>query len=236
MTAHRVPLRAVGRKVLLACAAVAALAAATAASATASDTSVTHAYIAADAKMVALAAAKVPHSEATLAGVLSRVRRECPGAGAKSPQNPESTMMSNEVIGLMVTSAIDSNLPPIAEYVHAASALRWSRGSINRAIRGYVANVRTMTELRPPDICADVRAWAATGFTKLPATTVAFDRRFVPAWVALGELPGSLGAFESASDRALVRAANKHESDLTEFEAREVETWGHIMEAVELNP
>jgi hypothetical protein len=145
-------------------------------------------------------------------------------------------MMSNEVIGLMVTSAVDTDLPSIREYVRTASRLRWSRGSINRTIQGYIKNVRTLTELHPPDLCADVRSWAASGYTKLPATTVAFDARFVPAWVALGEIPSSLRPFESASDRALVRIANKRESDLTEFEAREVSTWGQIMDALELNP
>jgi hypothetical protein len=231
MTAQRVPPRAV------LCSALVALAAAVgAAPAAADDTSTTHAYIAADLKVVQFAAARIRHGEATLAAVLQRVRRECPGAGRNSPQNPESTMMSNEVIGLMVTSAVDTDLPSIRQYVRSAGRLRWSRASINRTIQGYVKNVRTLTELHPPNICADVRSWAATGFTKLPATTVAFDARFVPAWVALGEIPNSLRPFESSSDRALVRIANKRESDLTEFEAREVETWGHIMEALEINP
>jgi hypothetical protein len=236
MTAPRVLPRALHRRAPLACAAAALACAAGAPSAAASDASATHAYIVADAKVVAHAAARIPHGEATLTAVLHRVRRECPGAGTNSPQNPESTMMSNEVIGLLVTSAVDTELPSIREYVRSASAIRWSRSSVNRAIHGYVGNVRTLTQLRPPDICADVRAWAATGYTRLPATTVAFDARFVPAWVALGEIPGSLSPFESTSDRALVRVAKKHESDLTEFEAREVQTWGHIMEALEINP
>jgi len=236
MTARRVPPRAVAWRALLGGGVTALVAVAGAGPAAASDTSATHAYIVANAKMVAHAATKIPHGEATLSGLLQRVHGECPGAGAKSPQNPESTMMSNEVIGLMVTSALGDDLPSIKAYVRSASSLRWSRGALNRTIRGYIRNVRTLTELRPPNVCADVRAWAATGYTKLPATTVAFSTRFIRAWVALGEIPSSLGPFESASDRALVRVAGKHESDLTEFEAREVETWGHIMEALELNP
>jgi hypothetical protein len=228
VTAFRVPVSAVVLTALLA--------AAFAAPAAASDASATHAYIAADLKVVRFASRRIPHGEATLSSVLSRVRSQCPHAAANSPQNPESTMMSNEVIGLMVTSAIDTDLPSIRAYVRTASGLRWSSGSINRTIQGYVNNVRTLTELRPPDLCADVRSWAASGYSKLPATTVAFDARFVPAWVALGEIPNSLRPFESASDRASVRIANKSESDLTEFEAREVSTWGHIMDVVELNP
>jgi len=232
MTALRVPVPAVLCTSLLTM--LAALAAA--APAIASDASATHAYVVADYKVVQFSAKRIRHGEKTLSDVVARIRRQCPGAGRNSPQNPESTMMSNEVIGLMVTSAIDTDLPSIRAYVRTASRLRWSRASTNRTIQGYIKNVRTLTELHPPDLCADVRSWAATGFTKVPPTTVAFGARFVPAWVALGEIPSSLRPFMSASDRALARLANKYESDLTEFEAREVENWGRIMEAVELNP
>jgi hypothetical protein len=232
MTGHRVPLLVVACTAVLAAAGLGAAAG----PAAASDTSATHAYIVADLQVVQFGAARIPHGEATLTKLVARVRRECPGAARNSPQNPESTMLSNEVIGLMVTSVVDTDLPSIRTYVRTASGLRWSRASINRSIQGYVGNVRTLTELHPPDICADLHSWAATGFTKLPATTLAFDARFVPAWVALGEIPNALQPFESASDRALVRTANRRELDLSEFEAREVYNWGHIMEALELNP
>src|SRR4029078_2684517 len=111
------------------------------------------------------------HGEAILTAVVARVRRECSGAGVGSPQNPESTMMSNEVIGVMITSALAADLPAMRAYVRAAGRLRWSRASITRPIHSYVKNVRTLTELHIPDVCADVRSWAASGFTRLPATT-----------------------------------------------------------------
>ncbi len=48
-----------------------------------------------------------------------------------------------------------------------------------------------MLSLSAPNVCAEVKAWAADGFHTLPASTVAFVAKFMPAWVALGYLPQS---------------------------------------------
>jgi hypothetical protein len=206
------------------------------ASALASDASATQGYVRADYRLVQFAAGRIHGAEATLRGVLARVRRECPRAAAGSPQNPESTQLSNELIGVMVTSAIRSSLPAIRQYLATAGGLRWSSGALTRSVQGYVAKLRTLSSLAVPDICADVRSWAASAFKALPASTKAFDRRFEPSWVALGELPAALSRLESGEARSLARRAGQREAELTDFEAREVETWGQIMNALELNP
>src|SRR6478672_10326945 len=136
MTAHRVPLWAV----LSASLAAALLGASTPSSAAADDAAATHAYIHADLRVVQFGAKRIRHGEATLTSLVRRISRECPHAGANSPQNPESTEMSNEVIGLMVTSVIDTDLPSIRAYLREAGRLRWSSSSINRTIKSYLAN------------------------------------------------------------------------------------------------
>ena len=99
-----------------------------------------------------------------------------------------------------------------------------------------MGKLKTLSTLAAPELCADVRAWAANGFQTLPASTVRFDQRFMPAWVALGELPASLAAYESPAEGALVRRSNQLEAQLTDGEARAVESWGRIMNALVLNP
>jgi hypothetical protein len=202
----------------------------------AADAPATQSYVRADFRLVQAASGRIHGAEATLRGVLARVRGECPHAAAGSPQDPESTQLSNELIGVMVISAIRPDLGAIRQYLAVAGRLRWSSGGLTRAVQGYVAKLRTLASLAVPDICGDVRSWAASGFRALPASTKAFDRRFEPAWVALGELPASLSRFESAEARSLARRAAQRETELTDFEAREVETWGRIMNALELNP
>jgi hypothetical protein len=225
------------RSALLALASTLALLASSAcAFASPADVSATQGYLRANYRLVQSASGRIHLGEATLRNVLARVRRECPRAAAGSPQNPESTQLSNEVIGVMVTSAIRPDLASIRQYLAAAARLRWSSGGLTRSVQGYVAKLRTLASLAVPDICSDVRSWAASGFKVLPASTKAFDRRFEPSWVALGELPSALSRFESGEGRALARRAGQRETELTDFEAREVETWGQIMSALELNP
>ena len=91
-----------------------------------------------------------------------------------------------------------------------------------------------MLGLGTPNLCADVKAWAADGYRALPASIVTFSGKFMPAWVALGYLPKQLGASESSADRALARRCEPLEELLTEGEARAVAHYGEIMNTLEI--
>jgi len=200
------------------------------------DVAATRAWVQADYRLVQYAAGKIPVGEAALQGVLRGVRRECPLAAAGSPQDAESTQLSNEVIGAMVIAVVQKGLPGARQFVRSAGALRWSNSGLTRQLHGYVEHVRTLTSLAAPTLCADVRAWAASGFRTLPASTETFDSRFWPAWVAIGELPAALTRYEQGETRSLVRRAEGYEGQIFEVEAHAVETWGEIMNALELHP
>jgi hypothetical protein len=136
----------------------------------------------------------------------------------------------------MVTGAIRPSLPAIRRFVSAVGGLRWSSGGLTRSVREYASKLRTLSSLSQPDVCTDVRAWAASGYTRVPAATVSFDARFMPSWVALGELPSALARFENATARSLARRAEQREGQLSEFEVTRVEVWGRIMNALALSP
>ena len=65
---------------------------------------------------------------------------------------------------------------------------------------------------------------------------MAFAPRFMEAWVAPGELPPALARYESAEDRQLANRTKHMEERFSELEAKEVETWGSIMNALDLWP
>lgn len=201
-----------------------------------SDLATTRSYVEADYRLIHSAVGEIPKGEAVLRDVLRRVRADCPGAAGGSPQDAMSTQLSNEVIGTMVLAVVDAGAPVAKRFIRAAEGLRWSSGALTRRVEAYVAHVRTLTALPAPDLCSDVRAWAASGFQRLPTSTEDFNRRFMPAWVAAGELPSALSRYEQGSTRALAKRASALESTFSEFEARAVETWGTIMEALELWP
>ena len=202
----------------------------------ASDASATETYLRANYALVKAGHANLGASIAGYKGVLKAVKRHCPRAAAESPQNPESTQLSNEVIGTMVLTAGKPDRPAIQSYLRAVSGLRWSSASVTRAVKGYASMLRKLYNLPVPDLCGDVGAWAASHFKSLPASTVSFVKVFYPNWVALGLLPGSLSRFESSQGRALARSSARFEYQITNVEAEAVETWGDIMDELVLYP
>jgi hypothetical protein len=206
------------------------------ASASATDVASARAYIAADLALVQAAKAHLRAGEAAPRKVLATVRRECPGAAAQSPQNEDSTQLSNEVIGAMVLSAYHLDIPALEAFVRRTARLPWSDARLKRAVRGYGANLRVLARLAPPALCADVKEWVSGGYRGLPASTLAFDRRFMPAWVSIGMLPTRLSAYETSAERGALRRARAIETQITDAEARAVEDWGDIMNELGLEP
>jgi hypothetical protein len=225
---------------LLACLAAAGLAglsvAPTGAQAASSDAAATQSYLQANYALVSYFAAHIPAARAELAGVLAGVRRECPQAAAASPEDVDSEQLSNEVVGTMVTTVVQQNLPPTHAFERAVQSLRWSNHALTKAVQAYVAKGKTLISLTVPHLCADIAAWVASDYRTLPASTVSFDARFMPSWIAPGFLPHALAAYETPQERSLARRTVHLEEKWTEFEAYEVETWGDIMNALVLQP
>jgi len=204
--------------------------------ASSSDVASTNAYIRANYTLVLAAKTHLHSAENAPLQVLAQVRRECPGAAAESPQNPESTQMSNEVIGAMVLTAYHLDLPAGAKFIRSVASLHWANRSLARAVNGYASQLKTLSKLPAPSLCADVRAWVASGYKTLPASTVAFDAKFMPAWVAIGLLPHQLSAYETSAQKSVLARSHAIEVEITDAEARAVERWGKIMNELGLEP
>jgi len=226
-----------GRGTLLLGVVAGAIALAPAPSAVASsDATATRSYLQANYALLRVAQRNIKASEAAYKSVQHRVTAECPQAGLNSPQNPQSTQMSNEVIGAMVLSAAKPDLAAIRTYLGAVARLHWSRASVNHAVAGYRAKLGTIFKLSVPNLCADVRSWATSGFQTVPSNTVSFDKLFLPNWVALGLVPSGIRTLEDAEGRSLAQRSNAIEVQITDVEARAVETWGDIMNELMLEP
>jgi uncharacterized protein (DUF1330 family) len=181
------------------------------------DVTATRQYIQANDRLVQAAWSRIASAEAVLRGVVRQVRRECPMAAANSPQDTNSEQLSNEVIGAMVTAV--AKLDPRAgrDFARVAGRLTWSNRALTRTVHAYARRLGALLALAPPKLCSDVEAWAAGGFRMLPASTVAFDAQFMPAWVARGELPSALSQYETADERPVVRRTHRREVELTDF-------------------
>jgi len=225
------------RKLVCAAAAIAGLAlAAPAGAAAASDAATTRAYVQANYNALRVAISHLATSEAAPAHVLEKVKRECPLVGEGSPEDEESTQMSDEVIGAMVVSAIAPDLQAIRTFVHAVAGLSWSDGALTRSIRAYTNKWKVLASLSAPSLCADVKAWGANGYRALPASTTSFVARFMPSWVGTGYLPAALNRYESPATRALAKRCRGMEEQIVELEAREVANYNNIMNALAIWP
>lgn len=200
------------------------------------DGAATKAYIQANYRLVQVAVSRIHPIEAALHNVLSDVRGECPMAAAGSPQDADSEQLSNEVIGALVIAAVALDRTAGRQFASAARGLTWSNPALTRTIHAYVGKVTTLIGLAPPTLCSDVKSWAASAFIALPASTISFAPRFMSAWVAPGDLPAALAPYETPEDRQLARRTRRLEERFSELEAREVETWGQIMDTLALWP
>jgi hypothetical protein len=204
--------------------------------ASASDSAATQTYLQANYALVRTGVSPLKQSETAIAKLVAQVRSECPLAAASSPQDAQSTELSNEVIGAMVINGARLDLPAIHSFLAKVAHLSWSGATVNRAIHDYVSELRKTSKLSTPAVCSDVRGWAASGFKTLTPATVSFDSVFTLNWVSLGELPHGLSAFENAPQRALAQKTVRLEEKIAETEANAVERWGEIMNELELNP
>jgi hypothetical protein len=201
------------------------------------DVATTQRYIQANYALVQVGNAKLGTVQAAFLNLKGKLGGECANVAAKAPQNEDSTQLSNEIVGAVVLTAYDTDLPAGARYVRAVEGLRWSSRKLTSVLQSYAAKLKVLNTLAVPNVCADVRAWAASGYQTLPASTVKFDQQFMPNWVAIGELPSQLAPFERPSQRAVLRRTAQIESKFTEFEAEHgVNTWADIMDTLALNP
>ncbi|HEX4189241.1 MAG TPA: hypothetical protein VHY83_15220 [Solirubrobacteraceae bacterium] len=198
------------------------------------DIAATSRYLRANYALVHAAYFRIKQIESRLRGLLVQIRRECPHAAAGAPKADQSGELGTEVIGLLAVSAIHLDIPAGQAFVAAVRALSWRSAPLTRAVRGYAAKASRMISLPIPNICGDVQSWARSGFTALPSFTEPFDTAFTGAWVTPGFLPAGLRRYESANLHPLVRSTEREESAIVELEAREVVTWGDIIDTIGL--
>jgi len=202
-----------------------------------SDIAATGAYIQADYTLVHTARINMKTGEAALEELRSKLGAECPRAAAASPENEAAEKLSNEVIGAMSVVFIRSDVQAVGNFAETAGRLHWSNPKLTRRVASYAAKLKALTVLVMPDVCGDVRAWATSGYRTLPASTTQFDRQFSAEDVGIGEVPARLLApYEHPSERATLARTTQFESELVDAEARAVEPWSKILDALKLQP
>jgi hypothetical protein len=201
------------------------------------DLVATRAYVQADYALVHTARVNLKTGEAALEGLRATLVAACPKAALASPENSAAEHLSNEVVGAMGVVFIRSDLQAVASFDETVKPLHWSNRELTHKVEIYATKLKTLAALEEPDVCGDVRTWAASGYKTLPPSTTQFDREYTANDVGIGEVPARLLApSENASERGLLAVTKQSENELVEAEARAVEPWSKILDALNLQP
>jgi hypothetical protein len=194
-------------------------------------------YVQADYTLAHTARINMQTGEAAIESLQQTLSTECPMAAAASPENEAAAALSNEVIGAMSVVFIRADVQVVDGFAETVAHLHWSNQKLTHKIKAYAAKFKVLAALEMPDVCGDVRAWAASGYRTLPASTTQFDERYSANNVGIGEVPAHLLApYEDSHERGVLALTRQFESELVDAEARAVAQWSKILNALDLQP
>jgi hypothetical protein len=203
--------------------------------ATPQDIVATHAYIQANYALARTGVARIGAAQSNIERLNGKLRRDCAQAGAGSPQNEASQPMSYEVAVALWSVAYGTNAGPIRRFAAVVRRLRWRDHRITRSAQNYATSLSDLANLPLPDLCGDVRAWKASGFHTIPATSARLVSR-VEAIEPKTVPPRLLLAYERGADMSILARTTGLETKLRDTEIGAGSTdWDLLLETLGLN-
>jgi hypothetical protein len=150
----------------------------------ASDAVATHAYL--EATIALQRAPGVTDSaELQAIGALeAQVKSECPDvlAGAPPHVKGEKTSqseaeISSELLSAVLGAAEHIQYPADERFAKTVRRLHWSNLRLTRLLRSLALEQAEQSAIPPPDLCADLKSWVASGYTTVSAGTKVFLHR-----------------------------------------------------------
>lgn len=222
---------------------VLALVAFTGGSGGSADRAITHAYLQAAYAYERAMAANAVAGQAAVQRFASRLGRECGGVMARAPKDEESgsSIFSarrlgesrlhdeqrsdlEEELGTAVRMTFAGPSRQAADkYAATVDSLRWSDARLTRAVHEYAARLRETLDRPVPPVCANMKAWVASGYKTLPASTKALSQREARQASAsrprtpVASVSSALTRYEGPREKALVaqsrELANRQDSE-----------------------
>jgi hypothetical protein len=190
------------------------------AGATPADARATGAYLRASYAFDRAAVASLASAEVDVAEYLKRVSGECPGVLANAPslvlegaqpspaqvrQLDHERVLVDEVFAATFAAWLSPDRAPFQPFARAVGRLRWRDARIARLVRAELLNFERYFATTP-DVCADMRAWASTGYQTLPAGARATQTLFLERAEGSGpSLETSIARLEDGAQKALAR-------------------------------
>ncbi|HXB63940.1 MAG TPA: hypothetical protein VNV42_03580 [Solirubrobacteraceae bacterium] len=224
---------------LVVCVALAMAPAAQAAPArSAADVAATRALSRATRTLLNAARPDLPKGLAAVKRYAGQIAAECPKAAAKSPQNHGAEQLDNQVVGALTVVGYRTAAAPIGAFYHAVKGLRWSNPALTRAVKIFATKLQKLVAIPVPNLCEDIKEWAASDYNTLSASTTQFVQRYeaVDPEAEEGPLIMRLARpYASVGDISLFHSIETFESELAETEAHAVFAYKTLMNSIELN-
>jgi hypothetical protein len=153
----------------------------------------------------------------------AKVQAECPGILAAAPhpavQSRSEVEISEEVFAAVLHTPERAQHAAIARFAHSVRHLHWSSRKLTRLVHTDAAKRAAQSAVQPPNLCTDLRAWAASGYQTPAAGTKSYLRRLSVLGLTglhLGSagttektIARMLSRYENRADRAIVRRTTK---------------------------
>ncbi len=198
------------------------------------DRAATDAYLTATYTLYRAILADEPRSKVAAETLLARFGHECPGVLAAAPQESGGTTSKSlgprargeadrqveqlaalrfELSGSLLAAIYGPDRPALSAWAQTVRGLRWSNPRLASLVASSSAVLEEESSYPVSDVCADMRAWVASGYRRITATTKEYEARFFAllrrAFAAGGLSPTGvqslLERYEDRRGRALAR-------------------------------
>jgi hypothetical protein len=178
------------------------------------DRGATQAYLRATYAEAHVEAVDVNASIAAIDGEAAGIKRECPSALVNAPHGKQLNELAEEMSAAVLFSGAAPDQKAILLFARRIAGLRWSSRRITRLVEELASEERVIAGLVVPDVCADIKAWVASGYRTLPRDTAGFLKQTDRIGKGVGAKKEEsveeavlrlLKPYESSHDRRLVR-------------------------------
>jgi hypothetical protein len=140
------------------------------AAAGATDEAASIQFLRAELRYLSAAKRLLPHVALAINTYVARSLAECPDAANEAPSGEELRQLREELIDA-VSTAGETPLRAISASLSGRIAhLRWTDRSLTRLVHAYSVELRSIPS--PPNLCAELAEWAASGYQTLPQTSM----------------------------------------------------------------
>lgn len=161
-----------------------------------------------------------PHEEVSgfgLVGPASQARASPRAEGERRRQSRQLGDLKLELSLALAGSRTQASREAALALIHALTPLQWSNGKITLLLHLTVEEIQEELDIPAPSVCADMKAWVASGYRALsPASKElasrsetllkrTFELVALVTEVHIQPFPENLAPYENAADRALAR-------------------------------